>query len=203
MSLDIKWLSYDKIGDVASSFLDLHHTSRLLPIPIEEIAEKELNLTIAPISELKSDCDVEGCLDSSLTTIFIDTNIYMKNEHRAKFTIAHEIGHLILHNKIFRELRISKPEDIYKLTNMITENEYGWLEYQAYTFAGHVLVPKSELIKKLRLLLPIFEKRAIRFEELIPVAPELYDRFCVSGEVLYRRLEKERLVDSVGLRNIN
>lgn len=203
MGLDIKWLSYDKIGDVASNFLNLHHTSGLLPIPIEEIAERELNLTIAPISGLKSEYDVEGCLDSSLTTIFIDTNIYMKNEHRARFTIAHEIGHLILHNKVFRDLRISKPEDIYRLTNVITENEYGWLEYQAYTFAGHILVPKTELIKELNLLLPISKERAIRFEELIPVAPELYERFCVSGEVLYRRLEKEKLVGSIGLRNIN
>jgi Zn-dependent peptidase ImmA (M78 family) len=195
MSLDIKRLSYNKIGEVANSFLDAHQAFRILPIPIEEIAERGLNLTIAPISGMKSDYDVEGCLDSNLTTIFIDTNIYMKNEHRARFTIAHEIGHLILHNKIFRDLRISRPEDIYKLTNTITEDEYGWLEYQAYTFAGHVLVPKIELIKELNLRLPVSKDRSVRFEELIPVAPEIYDRFCVSGEVLYRRLEKEKLVD--------
>lgn len=198
MSLDIKKLSYVRIGEIANDFLNTHHTSRTAPIPIELIAENALDLTIAPISRMKSDYDVEGCLDSNLSTIFIDTDIYMKNEHRSRFTVAHEIGHLVLHNKIFRDLKISKPEDIYKLTNEITEEEYGWIEYQAYTFAGHVLVPKTELISELNQRLPVSKERAITFEELIPVAMELQERFCVSGEVLYRRLEKEGLINSEG-----
>lgn len=142
MNLSIQRLSYYKIGQIANEFLKKYHPDFLLPIPIEEIAEQKLKLKITQRMDLKKDYDVEGFLISDFTTIFVDFNMYLKHENRTRFTIAHEVGHLILHEDIFRKLNINSVEKLNDFSIKLTDEEYGWLEYQAYSFASHVLVPQ-------------------------------------------------------------
>ena len=77
MSLPIKRLSYVKIGEIVEDFLKKYHPSLSVPIPIELIAEKELGIELIPVIDMKKRFDVEACLASSLTTIFIDYGMYM------------------------------------------------------------------------------------------------------------------------------
>lgn len=194
MGLNLQKLSYPRIGYVADEFLNKYHPSFTLPIPIEEIAEGKLNVEIIPIKSLRQGYDVDGCLDSTLSKIFIDLDLYMKSENRTRFTIAHEIGHLILHGKIFKELNIETEEEIFKLTVNTTDDDYGWLEYQAYAFAGNVLVPKIVLIQEVEKRLGKIPEEKFLPEEIFPVSQELLDAFKVSGEVLSRRLGKEGVI---------
>lgn len=195
MSLAIKRYSYKGIGDIADNFLKSYYRSLLLPIPIEEIAEQKLGLTILQEIDLKKNYDVDGFLTSDLKTIFLDFNMYLRYENRTRFTIAHEVGHFVLHHELFRKLDINSVESLNKLATKITGEEYGWLEYQAYSFASHVLVPKEllffELKKKLGKI-PSFEAP----ELLAPVAQDLLDVFQVSGDVMLRRFQKENIVKS-------
>jgi Zn-dependent peptidase ImmA (M78 family) len=142
MKLNLPKLSYLKIGERAEIFLAKYHSSLSLPIPVEEIAELKLGLSLVPIKTLKKDFDVDGFLDSTLTKIFIDFDLYTQQENRTRFTIAHEIGHLVLHQEIFQKINIKNEKDLHNLIENIDNDEYSWMEYQAYSFAGHLLVPK-------------------------------------------------------------
>ena len=193
MSLLIQRLSYQKIGQIANEFLVKYHPSLSLPIPIEEITEKKLGLKIFQEMNLKKDYDVDGFLTSDLTAIFIDFDLYMKYENRTRFTIGHEIGHLILHGQLFKRLNINSINDLNDFVEKITDEEYGWLEYQAYSFASHLLVPKDLLLAEIKKKIgktPQLESP----EVLAPIAQDLLEIFQVSGDVMLRRLEKEGVV---------
>lgn len=194
MKLNLQRFSYPKIGTLADNFLKKYNPSFSLPIPIEEIAEGKLNIKISPIKGLRQKHDVDGCLDSTLSTIFIDLDLYINNENRTRFTIAHETGHIILHSQIFSDLEIKTEEDIFKLTVNTTDEDYGWLEYQAYAFAGHVLVPKAALIQEVEKRLGKISNKIFLPEEIFPISQELLEVFKVSGEVLSRRLGKEGII---------
>lgn len=193
MKINLPHLSYQKIGQIADLFLSKYHSSFSLPIPIEEIAEAKLHLKIIPQINLKKDYDIDGFLTSDLSSIFIDFNLYLKFENRTRLTIAHEIGHLILHGNFFQRLNINSLEALNNFAAQITDEDYRWLEYQAYSFAGQVLVPKKQLFQQLEKRLgkiPTSEET----EMILPVLQELIDIFNVSGEVLLRRLMKENIV---------
>ncbi|MBU2051731.1 ImmA/IrrE family metallo-endopeptidase [Patescibacteria group bacterium] len=196
MKLNLRRLTDFKIGEIAQKFLEQHHPSLSLPIPIEEIAESKLNIEIIPIKTLKQDFDIDGCLDSTLSRIFIDFDLYINQENRTRFTIAHEVGHLALHWEIFNSLEIKSQTDLYKLVDNISNEDYKWLEYQAYSFAGHILVPTQLLTHEIKSRLPISQTGEVSAEDLYPVFPELIEKFNVSGEVLLRRLQKVGLVNN-------
>lgn len=195
MNLPIQRLSYYKIGQIANEFLKKYHPNFFLPIPIEEIVEQKLKIKITQEMSLKKDYDVEGFLISDFSTIFVDFNMYLKHENRTRFTIAHEVGHLILHRDIFKKLNINSVEKLNDFSIKLTDEQYGWLEYQAYSFASHVLVPKDLLIKELKKRIgkiPSME----RPEVLAPIIQDLPDIFNVSDAVMLRRLQKEEIIQS-------
>lgn len=193
MSFPIPRLSYKTIGQIADKFLEKHHSQISLPIPIEEIAEQNLKLKIIPIAKLKGNYDIDGFLTSNLNAIFLDLDIYLKYENRTRFTIAHEIGHLVLHGSLFRKFNINSIEKLNTFSNKLTDDEYSWIEYQAYSFASQVLVPTRQLLDEIKKKLgrvPINEMPEVFF----PIAQDLLQIFQVSGEVFLRRLQKEGIL---------
>lgn len=191
----IRRLSYRDIEQITNSFLGKFHPQKTLPIPIEEIAESELELEIVPVSGMKREYDVDGCLDSSLKRIFIDFDIYMTYENRSRFTIAHEIGHLIIHKELFESLLITKPEDVYNLSEKISDEDNGWLEFQAYSFAGQVLVPKQLLEIEIKKYLGSVPQNS-SVETMYSMVQDLASNFNVSGDVILKRLQKDGFVKS-------
>lgn len=195
MNLRTQPLSYYKIGQIAKEFLKKYHPNLSIPVPIEEIVEQKLNLKIIQQMGLKRDYDVEGFLISDFTTIFVDFDMYLKHENRTRFTIAHEVGHLVLHKDLFEKLGINSVEKLNDFSIKLSYEEYGWLEYQAYSFASHVLVPRDLLINELKKRLgriPSMEAPEI----LAPVVQDLPDIFNVSDAVILRRLQKEKIIKS-------
>lgn len=82
-----------------------------------------------------------------------------------------------------------------RIGEVATDEEYGWLEYQAYTFASHVLVPSELLLKEIKAKIgriPHLESP----EVLAPIAEDLLETFQVSGDVMLRRLQKAGIVKS-------
>ncbi len=194
MEINLPRLSDTKIDEIAENFLKQNHSSLVLPIPIEEIAESKLNLDIIPVKTLRQEYDVDGSLDSTLKRIFIDFDLYMDQENRTRFTIAHEIGHLVLHHEIFKKLDIKTESDLHKLIENINNEDYRWLEHQAYSFAGHVLVPSKLLVREIQSRLVMKSSQQITAEDIYPIFSELTSLFKVSGEVILRRLQKIGLV---------
>ena len=195
MRLPIKRLSYRDIGQKAREFLQTYHPDLSLPIPIEEIAESKLSLNITQEQNLKKDYDIDAFLTSDLSTIFIDFDLYMRFEERTRLTIAHEIGHLVLHGDMFKQLKINTTKDLNAFVSQTTDEEYRWLEYKAYSFANQLLVPSELLIQEIKRRLGKVPFKEV-IETLYPIAQDLKDVFQVSGEVLLIRLQKEGVVET-------
>lgn len=120
--------------------------------------------------------------------------------------MAHELGHIVLHQDVFRKQRIETVEDWKRFYKSVDERSYSLLETQAYNFAGLILVPSVHLERLFTKLLekfdPQFESakkqklaKDIYSDYFLDVAStQLSDIFNVSREVIERRLQKDELV---------
>ena len=89
----------------------------------------------------------QGCFNISTTTILID-KCMEEGSPRFNFTLAHEIGHFVLHRKIDTSVLSNKNEikdtsrDLI-LDQIESNNPRTWLEWQANKFASSLLLPRS------------------------------------------------------------
>ena len=131
----------------ADDFLLTHNPSAIIPVPIEEIVEFEFNINIVPVLALQREFEVEGFTSSDLKNVYVDEYVYTNYLNRYRFTLAHEIGHIVLHKNLYRTNRFSSIAEWKEFINSMTEEEHGWIEYQGYAFAGLILVPRENFIK--------------------------------------------------------
>ena len=75
-----------------------------MPVPVESIAEHFLKYDLEITDDgLFADPTFLGGISFETKTIFVNTSIE-DNEGRYTFTIAHEIGHHVLHKDVYDEL---------------------------------------------------------------------------------------------------
>lgn len=146
--LDVPYIPYDEICIRSKDFLHKYNPSDTIPVPIERIAELELGIEIIPVSGLKFAFDIEGWISNDLKTITVDLHEFNGEENRCRFTIAHEIGHLVLHREIFEQQGFSNIEEWKDLVTNFDPKQYSYLETQANIFAGLILVPGEHLKEK-------------------------------------------------------
>jgi len=189
-----KW-NYGQVKSVAEQFLKKHHPQFAIPIPIEEIIELNLGVKISTIPNLKRDFSIDGFINSSFDAITVDDEVFNNCEQRARFTIAHELGHGILHQKIYKQFTFNGLEDYIKFQNKIPQKDLYWLDIQANIFAGCVLVPTKKLKEEIKNALEeVGIKGKIQKDYGLPFLEKLPLKFNVSAGVIIRRIEKEKLL---------
>jgi Zn-dependent peptidase ImmA (M78 family) len=144
------------------------------PVRIEEIA-KNYGLRIVE-SDFKDLPGVAGFIDIQAQTMFVNKN---DGDTRKAFTIAHELGHWILHKHAL-EQESEKNEAKYAILFRmpIGNNEVDPVEKEANCFAANILVPK--------MLLDKYKETDI---------PTIARIFGVSPEVIGYRMKLEYGVD--------
>lgn len=172
----------------------------LVPVPIIEIAEFDLGIQPVPKAGLKRNIDIDGFLTRDLKNICIDLDVYEDERqiNRLRFTYAHEIGHLILHEKEIKQCDFRTTEDWVHFHEDFLVDDLNWFEQQAYEFAGRLLVPKEKLLEEIQVHhKKIDEYRSIigeGEEELLEAISRLIcDRFRVSPIVVQKRIRKEKI----------
>lgn len=126
----------------AIKFLQKYHPDGSIPIPIEEIIEIELKIKIIPSPGLsKSGIDAFSLHDFS--EIYIDERQFFYSENRAHFTLAHEVGHFVLHKKFVDSVKFGSLIDWKKF--IVSDLKRDPLETQANMFAGFLLLPTYNL----------------------------------------------------------
>jgi len=138
-------LSYEDINKLAEDFLREHNRNEILPVDIEAIAEFDLGLNIFPFPNLQETFDIEGFISGDLEVIYVDEFIYYQRPTRYRFTLAHEIGHYVFHSDLIASFHPQSVADWGKFILAIDGETYDWLEWQAYSFAAAVLVPRVSL----------------------------------------------------------
>jgi len=196
-------LSYEEINRRAEEFLKEHERGHTLPVDIEAIAEFDLGLDIFPFPHLQETFDLEGFISGDLTTIYVDEFIYYQRPTRYRFTVAHEVGHYVFHSELMSAVHPQSVSDWKGFVLGIDEEAYDWLEYQAYTFAAAILMPRSELkqrftheIKLLQPKIDYVRSKGLSVDTsqdyiVNAIARKLISVFDVSSEALIRRISKE------------
>lgn len=193
----------DFIRQKADDFRNTYWPSGDLPINMYNIIEFGLELEIRPILGVRATTECDALLLGDFKGIIVDKDDYMNDrmENRMRFSLAHEIGHLLLHRNIYDGLPYSTPEEWREVMKAIPEEEYFWIEQHAYEFAGRLLVPVESLGKD------FYE--AIKFAESIGftkwnardkdqneiakdyISSRISKKYGVSYQVIARRLGKE------------
>ncbi len=126
--IEVPFLTYEAIGRHAGRFLEKYHPTLDLPIPIEAIIEFQLGLDIVPMPNLYRDHGIEGFLTSDMTTIYVDNIQYEQYEQKYRFTLAHEVGHCVLHSKILREVSWRSIDEYVTTRLAIDARQLDWFE---------------------------------------------------------------------------
>lgn len=145
MTSVLPFLTYSDIKSKANVFLRKYCPSRSLPIPIERIVEYDLGLDIAPFPDLYRTHRVNAWLDLARSTIFVDDYQYHHFYEKYRFTLAHEVGHYVLHSNLYESAEFRDTEEYVEWYFSLLKRDLFWLEEHADNFAGLVLVPAPEL----------------------------------------------------------
>ena len=109
--LEVPVLSYENIRERADAFLHQYHPGRNIPVPIEEIVEFQLGINIVPLPGLHKVLEVDGFTSSDLKNVFVDEFIYNSRPGRYRFTLAHEVGHVVLHKNVYRKINFRNIQE--------------------------------------------------------------------------------------------
>jgi Zn-dependent peptidase ImmA (M78 family) len=201
-------LTQDKIREIAEEFRSEHIFNKSLPVDIEHVIEVTMGIIIIPMKGLQKSCDMEGFISKDFKKIYVDEELYMDDRYykRVRFTIAHEIGHLLLHRSNIDGLKFESETDWIKFRMGMNDETLGWFETQASEIAGRILVPFDQLVesfKEARTSImktqTSWDSQKLDDEELFSlVAQMICKKFDVSSGVIERRLRKENVMGLIG-----
>lgn len=201
-------LTMSEIRDIAETFRSEYIFNDSIPVNIERIIESTMGIYIIPVQSLQHDCDMEGFISRDFKSIYLDEDLYMDDRYykRVRFTIAHEIGHLVLHRSNIDMVRFLSDNDWKGFRLNLLDEPLRWFETQASEFAGRLLVPLDQLINAFKeARIEIMKKNTnwdapkIDDEELLSIiASRISPKFGVSAEVIEKRLRKENVMALIG-----
>ncbi len=197
-----RWIYKKDLWKYADEIRSKYWPENLLPIDMEKVIELRLGLDIEPLHGLLSMIDMDAWLKMDLTGIVVDYDSYMNEKYanRLRFSLAHELGHYLLHRDIYSTLPFNSIEDWKDFIINVPETEYGGFEFQANQFAGRFLVPYDILETKVKEAIEIIKQEDLmeylRQEPdavLSRVAPFIGKAFGVSEQVIKLRVQNEEL----------
>ena len=126
-----------------------------------EVLEAQGITHVNALKDLDSDLSVSddpsslGAANTETKQIFVRPVLYEKME---RFTIAHEIGHIALHQGKGTKLRLDNLDAVLGYSNSLPDDEK-----EANYFAAELLLPREEILNQL-----IEEFTISSFKEIIP-----------------------------------
>lgn len=134
----IPYLAKDKIIKEVDNLLD-ECWDGVFPVDVESLCD-DLEINILSIPNLSQDFHIDAYVSADFKTIYVDEAEFEKESPRYRFSVAHELGHLLLHRKYYPD-GIKDMNEWLKVSKQIaTENA----EFQANFFAANLLVPSVE-----------------------------------------------------------
>ncbi len=198
------FLTLNEIRNKADKFRDDYFSNQSLPLDIIAIAEFKLNIEFIPIPELKEIADIDAVILPCFTKIAVDSGLYMDERYinRLRFSIAHEVGHSVLHRDFWNKLNCTdSSKGFIEVFSQIPEQQYSWIERHADEFAGRLLVPPDLLLEEVvRNIdnIPEEEKDFYSKEEILEsISPAICRTFGVSDQVIDIRINREKIIEKI------
>ena len=194
----------EDLEGAAAGFLRPHHPALDRPVPIEEIVEFDLGLNVIPLPNLHRDFQIESWLSHDTRAIDVDLRQCEEMETRYRFSLAHEVGHLLLHADLYRGSRLTSFADWFAFQEGLDPILRDTLEWQARSLAGRILVPAEPLVTRAQAMVDHVRRRlpravirealygsiSIRLADVFKVHEEAV-RIRLSGDGLGKRLRLE------------
>lgn len=200
-----KKLTWDFIHGAADNFRDKYAGTDEIPVQIEAIVEFRLRIEVIPRAFIKENIDMDGYLSRDMKTIFVDSTLMNERKYnRYRFTLAHEVGHLVLHSEQIMQSEFRDSEDWIRMRDEMAGDDLNWFEFQANEFAGRLLVPRKRLIESvdnIRDKIEIYKASYSDNDDMLisAVAGMLCKEYEVSASVIERRIKTEKIWDELGL----
>jgi len=198
---DVPFLEPSEFRRVADAFLDRYHASRTIPVPIEEIVEFQMGLDVVPTPGLHETYDIDGYLSHDLTSIYVDLSFFEKRPARYRFTLAHEVAHLLLHRDFFESATFRTVSEWKDFARSFPEPAYAKFEDQAYRVGGLILIPHEHLAQEAARCIDVVRGEGIDLHEhwdfaWTRIAAHLAPLFDVSEGAVRKALEREGIQDT-------
>jgi Zn-dependent peptidase ImmA (M78 family) len=124
---------------------------RQLPIDVFTLVELVLKLDVIPFDDLFAKYERDAAITVDFTGIYVDAEAYLLwemgpvwKQKRLRFSVAHEIGHLVLHRNLAENQKFNSFDEFALWTKSNNGENYG-VEQAANEFAGRLLVPVERL----------------------------------------------------------
>jgi Zn-dependent peptidase ImmA (M78 family) len=192
----------EEIEELADELTDKLPSWDLLPVNLDRIiryCELTWQWGDLPAEQL-------GIIELSNDLVTINRSLRF-DEHRKRFTLAHELGHHLLHKELLERNRLTSfGETMITLANTtpVSGDELSWLEHHANHFAACILMPRKTVIEQYKryydyhiigvygsLLAPLNwdEDNWFAMQKCMSVIGPLSRRFGVSIEAMKWRLK--------------
>lgn len=136
-----------------------HLNADKTPLDLLTFIELELKLDVIPFDNLAHEFSADAAVLGDFSGFYIDGYIYDRLEtatrsqlNRLRFSLAHELGHYILHQEKYQDAAVSDFDSMKDWLNHHSGDKAN-IEREANEFAGRLLVP-------IEVLSPLFEKLA-------------------------------------------
>jgi hypothetical protein len=123
---------------------------------------------LSPYEEAKMDPDQKKILISEM-----QYEALLRNDHRARFTMCHECGHVIMHSRQMEELTVDQILTGIHLMRSKQVPKYRDSEWQADYFAGAILMPRATMV----LFVESLQRAGLKKDDIIM---QIMKRYCVS-----------------------
>ena len=198
---DLRVLGLEDIRKEAESFRMLH-CGEGLPVDIDLAVEK-MGIRIVPLARMREVCKKDACVSPYGDIIWVTYDPHTDSffDFRTRFSMAHEVAHLILHRPFFEWMRgryDDNPLDWVREIRLQSEQYYAsQLEREADEFAGRLLVPVICLREQFNAVLAEVGSTAQGLRRYNDddvrnkIALRIHKRFEVSVQCLETRLRLE------------
>jgi Zn-dependent peptidase ImmA (M78 family) len=172
-----------------------------LPVDVFSLVELVLRIDVIPFDDLTARYRVDAALTQDFQSLYVDAESYVLwekgpvwKQNRLRFTVAHELGHYVLHRDHAARIKFSTFDEFARHFRGEDADRFG-LEQEANEFAGRLLVPRDRLQEQ-------FDRFAASIESIVPAwlrsedlrlkfAESVAPRFGVHSQALLTRLERE------------
>lgn len=173
----------------------------LLPVDVFTLAELELKLDVIPFDDLFEKYSMDAALIVDFSGFYVDSEAYQVwekgpiwKQRRLRFSVAHELGHYVMHRDIAAGLDFRSLDDFAVWTRGYHGNKYT-IEEAANEFAGRLLVPadrlRSEFDQFVEKVRPIIPNWAVSGDLRRGFADSVTSAFAVNSQVIETRLDRE------------
>ncbi|MBQ6596357.1 MAG: ImmA/IrrE family metallo-endopeptidase [Lentisphaeria bacterium] len=178
-------LTFESISQEVEKLRHKYKSLQEIPVDIDSFLEFDCGIELVPFSGLRDRIGAEAMISWDCSSIYVDSEAYMNEKMipRMRFSIAHEIGHMVLHKDFFTKQHITCDEDWISFMGDI-QLKYGYLENQANNFAGLLMVSRDRLIREIN-------------NNPRPTLAKLTRLFGVSDQVISRRLARSDMQDFI------